>query len=119
MNTGHITSLLALNSNLQIAHWVAPTVTNDHEILGNLYESMVGHIDKMSEVLIGKLGNRVFSPVQITLAASTGDEITNAFLDLFSEIQLTLNPATDNDLLSILAEMQSAVNRARFLLQSW
>jgi hypothetical protein len=46
--------LVAYNGSLQIAHWMANTVTNEHKALGDLYESMVGFVDEFAEVYMGK-----------------------------------------------------------------
>ena len=49
-----IARLVAYNGSLQIAHWRADTITNEHKALGDLYDTMVEKTDDFAEVFMGK-----------------------------------------------------------------
>ena len=119
MNHEHITSLIAFNANLQLAHWQADTVTNEHRTLGDLYDRMTELTDDLAEVCLGKDGNRDFPPgevIQLTVNAKL-PILLGAGLSLLKDMRAELTAGDDDDLLNIIAEMSSAINKSRYLLK--
>ena len=118
MKHEHITSLMAFNANLQLAHWQADTRTSDHVTLGNLYEQMTDLTDQLAEVMMGRDGDRVFDETSLLLHPGAKHlDLLNEGMNLVREIRQELKPGEQDDLLNIVADISSAINRARYLLK--
>ena len=118
MKHSHITSLVAFNANLQLAHWQADTVTNAHKTLGKLYEAMQDLTDSLAEVALGKDGNVEFEAeaIQLTPKANHG-ELLSAGLAILDAICMELADSVDDDLENIVADMRIEINRTKYLLK--
>jgi hypothetical protein len=112
-STQCIPKLVAYNGSLQIAHWMADTKSNEHKTLGDLYDSMIELTDKFSEVYMGKFGVITF-PDDCNVEDITKAPIAVG-LDIVSEGQKEYKK--EEDLMNILADMESALNKAKYLLK--
>jgi len=110
-----ISYLVAYNGSLQIAHWLADTVTNEHKALGDLYESMTGLVDTFAETYMGKYGMVTF-PDDCEISDIT-DAPCSEGLDLVKDLQDNFKAGEDDDLLNILADMSTALHKAKYLLK--
>ena len=121
MKHEHITSLMAFNANLQLAHWQADTLTSAHGTLGSLYEQMTGLTDQLAEVCMGKDGNCTFEATSLHLIPGANvKELLMEGIAITEIIRTDMRVHADlpfDDVLNILAEMVSAINRARYLLK--
>lgn len=110
-----IARLVAYNGSLQIAHWMADTVTNEHKALGELYDSMVDLVDSFAEVYMGKSGVITFP--KDGMITDIREAPCAEGLELVADLQGYFKAGADDDLLNILADMQSALNKAKYLLK--
>lgn len=110
-----IARLVAYNGSLQIAHWLADTVTNEHKALGELYESMVDFTDEFAEVYMGKYGVPTF-PKDAKIEDITKDTVGKG-LELVEMLQGHFVTGEDDDLLNILADMSAKLNKTAYLLK--
>lgn len=112
----NILTLVALTASLRVAHWQARTDVNDHRAIGDLYEAMDSLTDRFAETAIGRLGDRRFESVTADLNAHTPAELIA--LGLQTAGSLIAEAAQDDaqDLLNIAADMQAALNRAKYFL---
>jgi hypothetical protein len=110
-----IPQLVAYNGSLQIAHWRANTVTNEHKTLGDLYEQMVGFADEFAEVYMGKYGVVGF-PSDAVIRDLGKKPITEG-LNIVNSAQKYFDAGKDDDLLNILADIKIALNKAKYLLK--
>lgn len=92
------------------AHWAADTAGTAHEALGELYEAVEGLTDKFVEVGRGKDG----APAEPQDYAALADEGAAAV----EEMRAGLDPERDQDLLNVLADVDAAVNKARYILKT-
>jgi len=93
-----ICRLVAYNGSLQIAHWLADTVTNEHKALGDLYEKMVGLTDEFAEVYMGKNGLIGFPKDAVITDITKSPAV--AGLELVEELQEQFEAGEDDDLLA-------------------
>lgn len=110
-----LSRLVAYNGSLQIAHWKADTVTNEHKALGDLYDSMVELVDDFAEVYMGKYG--VVSFPKDAMIEDITEEPASEGLEIVKDAQGKFKVGEDDDLLNILADMSSALNKAKYLLK--
>lgn len=105
-----IAELVSYNASLQIAHWMADTVTNEHRTLGELYDSMVALTDKFVEAYMGEYGVIDFKGCKI-------EKITKPVTHGCNLVE-ELCEIVDNDYLcNILEEMQAELYKAKYLLK--
>lgn len=112
-----LSRLVAYNGSLQIAHWMADTVTNEHKALGDLYESMVDLVDDFAEVYMGKYPVVSF-PKEAVIEDITEGPASEG-LEIVKDAQAKFKVGEDDDLLNILADMSSALNKAKYLLKEY
>lgn len=118
-----IVDLLAFMANLRLAHWVAPTRTNEHRALGDLYETLDGLVDEFAEVCLGKSGERTFpagdgeDDCGYSIGPMAPESVLESGLETISAIREGLTVGPDDDLLNLVADMSAAINRTRYLLQ--
>lgn len=117
MNLSHLATLVAWTACLQLTHWHSPTVTNQHRVLGELYEFMTGKVDEFAEVAMGKIGRRAVEPAEFELSAMKPEELLIDGLAEIGAIRIELKAGEDDDLLNLLGEMSAAINRTRYQLQ--
>ena len=117
MNLAHVINLQAFSVNLQIAHWRAPTKTNEHRALGDLYERIAELTDTLAEVAMGKSGGREFPTDSIEIETIEPSVLCAAGLDILADIRAELTAGQDDDLLNIVADMSAEINRTLYLLQ--
>ena len=111
-----ILSLVAFNASLHIAHWSADTLTNEHKALGDLYDEMDELTDTLAEVVLGRLGDRSFDPASANqLVVPYRDSIPSA-LGLVSSLISTASAENAQDIITIAADMQKALNHAKYFL---
>ena len=108
-----ICQMVAYNGALQVAHWMANTVTNEHKALGDLYDSMVGLIDTFTETYIGKYGMITFKPMKLENVSKTP---CAKGLVLAEDLKSYLSE-DDDDLLNIVADMFTALHKAKYMLK--
>jgi DNA-binding ferritin-like protein len=107
---------LGFSTATRVAHWNASTVTEEHEALGDLYGSFASLIDTFAEIYLGKKGGKV------SFTSSTCPHDDNAALLECGQAEVThqrslMKPGVDDDMLNILADMDTAINKARYLLK--
>lgn len=114
-----ILDMVGHNSRLQLAHWRADTQTNEHEALGDLYDAMVGLVDKLAEVSMGKDSNRNFSSVDVTLDPdTTPKDLLQEMKALAEKIMTKVKADGADDLQNITADILENINRTQYKLQS-
>ena len=106
-------SLLALLSNVRVAHWNASTTTNEHRALGELYEALDSTVDTFVELYMGKrkiaaCGDAPASPVP---------EMLEGGCSAVSELRKALTVGEDDDLLNALADIEAALSKAKYMLK--
>ena len=111
--TDCIGRMLTYNAGLQIAHWQANTITNEHRALGDLYSALVGLVDDLAECYMGKTTVIEFpsdmTVKKLTKPCAEGLAIVEEMMELCGD--------DDQDLMNILADMQIALNKAKYLLK--
>lgn len=119
----NILNLVQFNTNLQIAHWQAPTKTNEHSALGELYEKMLSLTDEFVETYFGTVGNRELSvdneEGESEIEIVQGIEpalLVQGGLSVIDELKKDL-PEGSDDLANILADMRGALNKTAYKLQ--
>jgi hypothetical protein len=110
--------LLAFHANALLAHWVAPTRTNEHAALGELYEGLTPLIDELAEITMGKDGDRRFPTDAYTLAPMAHEDLLAAGIETLSAIHASLVIGRDDDSLNLVADMSALINRARYKLHA-
>jgi hypothetical protein len=115
MFAGYLFNIIAYNGGLQVAHWLANTINNEHKALGDLYEAMVGLVDILAESYMGK--NGVISFVKGTKIADVSGSPCAIGLKLVDELESCLYMEEDAELLNITADMRNALNKACYLLK--
>ena len=106
-------SLLALLSNVRVAHWNASTTTNEHRALGELYEALDSTVDTFVELYMGKrkiaaCGDAPSTPVP---------EMLEGGCSAVSELRKALTVGEDDDLLNALADIEAALSKAKYMLK--
>lgn len=107
--------LVAYNGSLQVAHWKANTITNEHKALGDLYDSMVGLTDTFAEAYMGKYG-----VVEMIPSCPLMDVTSSPVADgekIVEDLQEYFKAGEDDDLLNILADMMGTLHKAKYLLK--
>lgn len=118
MNRLQSIQLLGFRDNIHIAHWQAPRKTNEHKVLGNLYESILDKIDLLTELAISKDGELEFPEATIGIVNRCPYlDLLKGGLVLLSEIRATLTVGVDDDLLNVIAEISAEIRRAAYKLE--
>lgn len=107
--------LLAYVSSVHVAHWLADTVTNEHKALGDLYDEMTSLTDNFAEVYMGKYGMVDF-PDDAVITDVTSAPCARG-LELVEKLQAEFKVGKDDDLLNILADMSTILNKSKYLLK--
>jgi hypothetical protein len=108
----HCGKLLGLLGSLRAAHWNAPTQTNDHEALGKLYETLDGLVDEYVESSMGK------KPEKVTPESCDCDPNDPAAVLDAGERIVTGMRGDREDLNNLVADMEKAINKTRYLLKA-
>lgn len=104
--------MMGFNTALQMSHWQADTVTNEHKALGDLYGALVGLLDEFAEVYMGRYGALEFQKIQVEKLkkpCSEGLEIVEELKEELDEDQIGLE--------NIVADMEIALLKAKYLLK--
>lgn len=109
-----IVALLGLLASLRIVHWQASTKTNEHEALGDLYDSLDGLVDTYAETLMGLELKRDMPASGHEIKGGEGFEWI--IKDLRTQIDKL--DTSSPDLGNIAADMLQAVNKASYKLLS-
>lgn len=115
-----VTKLLTYQNQVKIQHWQT-TSYSEHESLGDLYDSLSGHIDGFVETFMGKYG-RITSQTTFNLVLENYKNLGPMSLMndmekyLVNELPTMLDSKKDTDLLNIRDEMLAAVNKTKYLL---
>jgi DNA-binding ferritin-like protein len=118
MNTTHLIAFVAANANLQLAHWAAPSCTNEHATLGALYSTMTELTDDLAEMVLGKAGSRELPSATVQLRPPTSHaDMLAEMLMVVAAARAEITDPADEDLANTLADMAAALNKARYLLQ--
>lgn len=102
-------SLAHAAASIQVAHWAADTVTNAHAALGKLYEDVSGLVDTLAEAYAGRTG-------LLPESADPGAVVAGV-LDVVEKARASV-PEGAEDLRNILADMEQAANKAKYLLKA-
>jgi hypothetical protein len=104
--------LLDVARALRVAHWNADTTGTEHEALGELYEAWESGMDTLVEATCGKRGCKVMEP-------SPGNaSLTEQALAALESVKTSLDCNADADLCNIIADMENAVNKGKYLLKA-
>jgi hypothetical protein len=104
--------LLDVARALRVAHWNADTTGTEHEALGELYEAWESGMDTLVEATCGKRGCKVMEP-------SPGNaSLTEQALAALEAVKTSLDCEADADLCNIVADMENAVNKGKYLLKA-
>lgn len=111
-----IGELNAYTASLRLAHWKANTVTNEHKTLGDLYDTMSDLVDSFAETYMGRYGSETFDiPPKPIIDIS--DAPVAEGCEIVEGLIAELKAGQDDDLINIAADMQGALNKARYLLK--
>lgn len=117
MKPALLIDLIALNVNVQLAHWRASTLTSEHRTLGDLYDALQEHTDTLAELTFGKAGKVELPARQITVLGKVSPaELIKTGLATVGELRATYKAGVDDDALNVLADLSAALNRAKYLL---
>lgn len=117
MKQALIIDLVAFNVNVQLAHWRANTVTNEHRTLGDLYDATSELTDTLAELIFGKAGSVDLPPRKIeALGKVAPAELLKTGLQTVASLRAELKAGADDDALNVLADISAAINRAKYLL---
>jgi hypothetical protein len=118
MNRLHSIQLLGFRDNLHVAHWQASRKTNEHKTLGDLYESILGKVDALTELAIARDGDVEFPAVQIGITNRAAyPELLQSGLALVAEIRDTFKTGADDDALNIISDIAADIRRAAYKLE--
>lgn len=118
MNPELLNELVMFLGNLRLAHWAAPTRTNEHATLGELYDGLEPLVDELAEVTLGKSMSRALASGTYTLAPRGMAELLAAGVVLIGQIRAGLSAGVDDDSLNLVADMSALINRARYKLHA-
>ena len=110
-----VLELVAANAQLLLAHWQAPTKTNEHAAIGELYEAIAGLTDTYAEALMGGAGSREF-PTGVSCPFTPGTDAKKAVADMKAAVQSLLSASETEDLKNVAADMLGAVNKTLYKL---
>ena len=96
MNRLQSIQLLGFRDNVHVAHWQAPRKTNEHATLGDLYDSILGKIDELTELALARDGNLEFPAGTIGIMnRAPYAELLGSALTLLAEIRATFTAGTE------------------------
>jgi hypothetical protein len=110
--------LLGFLSSLRVAHLNADTATNEHKAIGELYDDMDELTDDYAEICLGKHGGKATAASFAKAPTDDNAAMIQAGSDCVSDLRATCKVGVDDDLLNILADMDTALNKARYLLKA-
>lgn len=113
-----IGKLLGFLASLRVAHLNADTATNEHKAIGELYEEMDELTDNYAEICLGKHGGKASAASLVKAPTDDNASMIQAGSDCVSQMRSDCKVGVDDDLLNILADMDTALNKARYLLKS-
>ena len=109
--------LAAMVTNVQLAHWAANTQTNEHEALGQLYSDLAALVDTFVETYAGKTGELPSGVAVVQVETDLGALIDQS-LETVEQVKAEFSVGDDDDLLNILADIEAAWNKTRYLLKA-
>lgn len=110
--------LLGFVSSLKVAHWNASTALNDHKALGELYEAVEGLVDDFVETYLGKFKGQVSATTLPVEATQDYGALIRTGAEIVAALRGSLETGADDDLLNILADIDGALNKSRYLLKA-
>ena len=118
MNRLQSIQLLGFRDNVHVAHWQAPRKTNEHATLGDLYDSILGKIDELTELALARDGNLEFPAGTIGIMnRAPYAELLGSALTLLAEIRATFTAGNDDDCLNVIADIAADIRRAGYKLE--
>lgn len=103
---------------MRVAHLNADTATNEHKAIGELYEEMDELTDHYAEICLGKHGGKAYAASFAKAPTDDNSAMIQAGSDCVTEMRSTCKAGVDDDLLNILADMDTALNKSRYLLKA-
>ncbi len=110
LDIGGLTSLVTA---VKLAHWNADTKSTEHGALGELYEALEAGTDRFVEAYLGK--NK--GAVEANAVKLPGD-LLHGGTEAVAVLRGKLTAGEDEDLLNILADLDEALNKARYILKA-
>jgi DNA-binding ferritin-like protein len=114
LDVGDLTSLATA---VKLAHWNADTKSTEHAALGELYEALEAATDRFVEAWLGKHKGAVTSEVTLELKGKSLGEVCDEAAKAVEGYRQKVGAGCE-DLLNILADMDEALNKARYLLKA-
>lgn len=108
-----IGGLISLATAVKLAHWNADTKSTEHGALGELYEALEAATDRFVEAYLGKRKGGVEAN-----AVKISDDLCHWGTEAVIVLRGKLTAGEDEDLLNILAELDEALNKARYILKA-
>lgn len=109
-------TLVAIQTQLRFFHWQTKSYAR-HQAYGGAYSAMDDLIDNFVEILMGKYGRVPAIPFKLY---NRNEKDIMAFIDetitYLLNLNGSLNPQTDTDLLNIRDEMLAEFNKLRYLI---
>ncbi len=108
--------MVGIVANLHIEHWKADRKTNEHRALGDLYDDLDGHLDTFVELTMGRCGSSQLQKGTVSLNSQAYADLIKTALE---KVATTIEQATADaaqDLVNVLADMQTALNHAKYFL---
>ena len=109
--------LTSLATAVKMLHWNADTTTTEHGALGELYEALEAATDRFVEAWMGKNKGAVVSEETLELKDKSFTEVLDEAAKAVEGYRQKVG-ADCEDLLNILADMDEALNKARYLLKA-
>ena len=117
-NGQQLVAMMGFHATAWLSHWTAPTKTNEHAALGELYDSWGDNLDKLAELCMGKARSRDLPTAQLPLKAETNyAALIKTGLGLVTAFRFACEPGIDDDVLNVLADMSHSLNLAAYKLQ--
>ena len=118
MDTLPLGKFLGYLSHIRTFHWNADTKTNEHNALGKLYDQLDELLDTYVETYIGKCGGKVTDDDLDSCGCTDNGELVDYGCQLVDESRVNFEAGDDDDMLNILADMETALNKARYFLKT-
>jgi len=109
-------TMVDIVANLHIAHWRADTRVNEHKALGDLYDTLDGHLDTFAELALGRAGSRELPQSAANLNTRAYGDLIAVALGLVTKVTTQAAAENAQDLINVLADMEASLNHARYFL---
>jgi hypothetical protein len=111
--------MIAYHASVWLSHWRAPTSTNEHKALGDLYDGWGDQLDSLAELCMGKARDREMPENEMQQFGARSDYslLIDEGLALVASFRSVCTPLEDDDVLNALADLSHLLNKTAYLLE--